>query len=185
MNYCPECGGPVARQVPSGDDRPRDVCTSCHRIHYQNPKLVVGALPEWRDRILLCRRAIAPRADYWTLPAGYLENGETAAEGAQRETREEAGAHVTDLAPFGLFDLPHVNQIYLMFRGRLTSPALAPGPESHAAALFTEAEIPWNRLAFTVIEDTLKCYFADRTRGRFTLHTGRIAPGRWVDRAPP
>lgn len=181
MNYCPECGGPVARRTPPGDDRPRDVCTSCQRIHYQNPKLVVGTLPEWSDRILLCRRAIAPRADYWTLPAGYLENGETAAEGARRETREEAGAQVIGLTPFGLFDLPHVNQIYLMFRGRLTSPAFAPGPESLAVALFTEAEIPWGRLAFTVVAKTLECYFADRSRGRFNFHSERIAAGRPLD----
>jgi len=137
----------------------------------------VGTLPEWQDRILLCRRAIAPRADFWTLPAGFLENGETSAEGAQRETREEAGAHVTDLEPFGLFDLPHVNQIYLMFRARLATPDFAPGAESLAVALFTEAEIPWERLAFTVMAKTLQCYFADRARGRFCLHTGRIAAG--------
>lgn len=178
MKYCPECGGLVTRLIPPGDDRLRDVCAQCQRIHYQNPKLVVGTLPEWQGRVLLCRRAIAPRADYWTLPAGYLENGETSVEGAKRETREEAGAQLADLEPFGLFDLPHVNQIYLMFRARLTSPTFAPGAESLAVALFTEAEIPWDRLAFTVVAETLQCYFADRTRGRFCLHTGRIAAGR-------
>ncbi len=177
MNFCPNCGARVNRQIPRGDDRPRDVCPSCRQIHYQNPKLVVGVIPEWQGRILLCRRAIAPREGLWTLPAGYLENGETAAEGARRETWEEARARVDELTPYALFDLTFVNQLYLMFRGPLISGACQPGEESLEVGFFSEAEIPWNAIAFKVIEETLRRYFRDCTAGGgFTFQTGRIHP---------
>ncbi len=176
MNFCPNCGTKVNRQIPLGDDRPRHVCPSCRQIHYQNPKLVVGLIPEWQGRILLCRRAIEPREGLWTLPAGYLENGETAAEGACRETWEEARAEVRDLAPYALFDLTFINQLYLMFRGRLVSEACQPGSESLAVRLFSESEIPWERIAFKVIQETLRYYFRDRARGAFPFQTGRIQP---------
>ncbi len=176
MNFCPHCGAKVNREIPRGDDRIRDVCSACGQIHYQNPKLVVGVVPEWQDRILLCRRAIAPREGLWTLPAGYLENGETAADGARRETWEEARARVDHLAPYALFDLTFVNQLYLMFRGPMVSDAFEPGAESLEVNLFTEEEIPWDRIAFLVIQETLRRYFKDRARGAFAFQTGRIQP---------
>lgn len=176
MNFCSNCGAPVVREIPAGDDRPRCVCTQCGAVHYQNPRMVVGTIPEWENRVLLCRRAIEPRAGLWTLPAGYLENGETMQDGARRETREEAGAELGPLAPFALFDLPFIHQIYLMFRGPLSSAAWRAGAESLECRLFAEKEIPWEELAFTVMRETLARYFRDRPGGRFRLHTGSIAP---------
>ena len=176
MNFCPQCGGPVSREIPPGDNRPRFVCQQCHTIHYQNPRMVVGTIPEWDGRILLCRRAIAPRAGLWTLPAGYLENGETMVDGARRETREEAEVELQELTPFALFDLPFINQIYLMFRGALASTDWRPGQESLEVRLFAEKDLPWEELAFVVIRETLECYCRDRSRGGLRLHTGTIAP---------
>jgi ADP-ribose pyrophosphatase YjhB (NUDIX family) len=176
MNFCSHCGARLTQRIPAGDDRPRFVCDQCHTIHYQNPRMVVGTIPEWENRILLCRRAIAPRTGLWTLPAGYLENGETMIDGARRETREEAGAALNDLAPFALFDLPFINQIYMMFRGPLRTNDYHPGEESLEVQLFTEDAIPWNELAFVVVRETLERYFRDRTEGCFRLHTGTIIP---------
>ena len=176
MNFCSHCGAKINREIPRGDDRIRDVCSACGRIHYQNPNLVVGVVPEWQGRILLCRRSIAPREGLWTLPAGYLENGETAADGARRETWEEARARVDRLTPYALFDLTFVNQLYLMFRGSMVSDACAPGAESLEVKLFTEAQIPWDRIAFLVIQETLRRYLKDRARGAFAFQTGRIQP---------
>ena len=127
MIFFPPGAAGVTRRIPAGADRPRYVCAQCHPIHYQNPRMVVGTIPEWEDRILLCRRAIEPRAGRWTLPAGYLENGETMIDGARRETREEARATLNDLTPFTLFDLPFINQIYLIFRGPLRTADYHPG----------------------------------------------------------
>jgi ADP-ribose pyrophosphatase YjhB (NUDIX family) len=176
MNFCSNCGAKVNRKIPLGDDRIRHVCSSCGQIHYQNPKLVVGVVPEWQGRILLCRRAIEPRQGLWTLPAGYLENGETADDGARRETWEEARARVHALAPYALFDLTFVNQLYLMYRGSMVSDACDPGAESMEVGLFAETEIPWDQIAFLVIEETLRRYFQDRARGAFAFQTGRIQP---------
>ncbi len=176
MNFCSQCGAGLSHKIPDGDDRPRYVCDQCRTIHYQNPRMVVGTIPEWEDRILLCQRAIEPRSGFWTLPAGYLENGETMIEGARRETREEAGAELDALTPFALFDLPFINQIYLMFRAPLTTDRFQPGHESQAVELFSEETIPWDDLAFAVVRETLEHYFSDRTEGRFRLHTGTIVP---------
>lgn len=176
MKFCSHCGEHVIYRVPDGDDRPRFTCNACGTIHYQNPRIVVGTIPEWNDRILLCRRAIEPRHGLWTLPAGYLEIGETTAEGAARETMEEAGATVKDLSLFTIIDLTFVQQIYMMWRATMALDRFAPGAESLDVGLFTEAEIPWDRLAFPVIRRTLECYFEDRTRGRFHLHTESMVP---------
>lgn len=176
MNFCSQCGEKVGYHVPEGDDRPRFICSVCGRIHYQNPRMVVGTIPEWEGRILLCRRAIEPRRALWTLPAGFLENGETLEAGAARETLEEAGARVENLSPFAVFDLTFVHQVYMMWRCNMVSDRFAPGEESLEVRLFTEAEVPWDEIAFPVIRRTLVCYFEDRSRDRFRLHTGPIEP---------
>ena len=176
MKFCSNCGGPVSKRIPEDDDRLRFVCDICKAVHYQNPIMVVGAIPEYKDRILLCRRAIEPAYGKWTLPAGYLENNETLAQGAERETLEESGAQVTILEPYGLFNLTWVGQVYLMFLARMESPVFKPGKESLEVKLFAKQEIPWDKLAFTVIRETLRLYFKDLPTGRFPLHTGDIQP---------
>lgn len=176
MKFCSHCGQPVECRIPEGDNLPRYVCTACHTIHYQNPKIVAGCIPEWEDRILLCRRAIEPRHGLWTLPAGFMENRETTQQAALRETWEEARARVEIESLFAVFSIPHISQVYMLFRGRLAAPDFAPGPESLETALFSEAEIPWEELAFPVIEMTLRRYFEDRrAHGRGTsTHLGEI-----------
>ena len=174
MNYCCNCGDTVKLGTPSGDDRPRYLCESCGTIHYENPKVVVGCIPEMDGKILLCRRAIEPRSGKWTLPAGYLENGETVAQGARRETLEEAGARIEILAPYALFNICYVNQVYLMFRARMIDAHIKAGSESSAVRFFSESDIPWDQIAFTVIEETLRQYFKDRPTGLFPFHIGNI-----------
>ena len=176
MKYCSACGATVSIRIPEGDTAPRHVCDRCAAIHYLNPKMVVGCIPEWEDRILLCRRAIEPRHGFWTLPGGFLENGETAGQGAARETLEEAEARVEIGPLYTLFNLPHISQIYLMFRGRLLDLDFGPGSESLEVRLFREDEIPWEDIAFRAISETLRLYFADRARGQFDFHLGDIAP---------
>ncbi len=167
MNYCSNCAAPVEHGVPEGDDRPRYFCQKCGTVHYQNPRLVVGCIPVWEDKILLCLRDIEPRRGKWTLPAGYLENGETVMAGAQRETREETSVTVSRLEPYLLFDIAHINQLYLMFRARLDSPDFHRTKESAQVRLFEEKAIPWDEIAFPAIEKTLRIYLADRTDGVF------------------
>lgn len=174
MKFCSECAKPVTQRIPDGDNRPRFVCDGCGTIHYSNPKIVTGCIPVWQDRILLCRRAIKPRHGYWTLPAGFMENGETCQQGAARETLEEAGAQVEIDALYSVFNLPHISQVYMVFRGHLPQPEFSAGEESLEVALFREDEIPWDELAFPVIAETLKLFFADRAAGEFRQHTGDI-----------
>ena len=176
MKYCSHCGQQVERRIPDHDDRERYVCDHCGTIHYQNPRVVVGCLPVHDERILLCRRAIQPRHGFWTLPAGFLENGETTREGALRETWEEARARVRDESIYTVFDLPHIHQIYMFYRGRLDPPEFAAGPESLEVRLFSEAEIPWDELAFPVVTATLRHYLADRQHGRFPVRNEAL---RW------
>jgi ADP-ribose pyrophosphatase YjhB (NUDIX family) len=164
----------VDLRVPDGDDRPRHVCATCGTIHYQNPKMVVGCIPEWEDRILLCRRAIQPRYGLWTLPAGFMENGETSIQGAARETREEANARVEVGGLYTLFNLPHIDQVYLIFRGRLLDLDFGPGAESLEVGLFAEPEIPWDQIAFPVVKETLGLYFRDRADGGYRTRCGDI-----------
>ncbi len=174
MKFCSECGSTVTQCVPPGDNRLRDVCPSCQAIHYQNPKVVVGTVPEWQDKILLCRRAIEPQYGKWTLPAGFMENHETTLQGAARETQEEAGAQIEILHLYTLCNLPHISQVYLMFRARLLSLDFSPGEESLEVALFDEADIPWDNIAFLTVEYTLRQYFADRRKGAFGFHMADI-----------
>jgi len=175
MNFCSNCGHSVTYLTPKGDDRSRFYCDSCGMIHYQNPNVVVGCIPELEEQILLCRRAIAPGYGKWTLPAGYLENGETVAAGAKRETFEEAHARVDILAPYALYNICHVNQIYLMFRARLKDDNFHAGSESLEVRLFRENDIPWKEIAFRVINATLLKYFDDRRSGRFSFYMDSIA----------
>jgi ADP-ribose pyrophosphatase YjhB (NUDIX family) len=176
MNYCSHCSARLDVLIPEGDDRPRQVCPDCGRIHYVNPKLVVGSIPEWEGRVLLCKRAIEPRLGKWTLPAGFLEAGETVEAGARRETLEEAQGRLDQVEPYALFDLVFVNQIYLMFRARLVDGRFGIGEESLAVELFEERDVPWDQLAFTVMEKTLRRYFSDRQTGQFPFRIGTISP---------
>lgn len=174
MNYCSNCGAPTAFRIPAGDSLPRHLCDACGSIFYQNPRMVVGCIPEWEDRILLCRRAIEPRHGLWTLPAGFMENGETTQQGAARETLEEACARVEIGKLYTMINLPDINQVYLVFRARLLDLDYAAGAESLEVKLFREEEIPWERLAFATIRETLTRYYADRKEGSFGFHLSDI-----------
>jgi ADP-ribose pyrophosphatase YjhB (NUDIX family) len=174
MNFCPNCGAPVVRRVPPGDSLPRAVCDACGSIHYANPKLVLGSIPEWQEggraRLLLCRRAIEPRYGYWTLPAGFMENDESTGEAAARETLEEAGARIELLGAFSMISVPYVNQVHVFYRARLLDLDFKPGVESLEVALFEEANMPWKDIAFRTVGLTLKHWFADHGRGTFGFH---------------
>ena len=176
MKFCSSCGAAVTLSIPHGDTLPRHVCNACLTIHYQNPKMVVGCIPEWEDKILLCRRAIEPKIGLWTLPAGFMENGETISQAAARETLEEANARVEIGELYALFNLPYINQVYMLFRARLLDLDYMPGIESLEVALFSEQEIPWGELAFRTINETLKHFFHDRRSGNYPLHIGDISP---------
>lgn len=162
MNYCSSCGSVVEKKIPDGDQLPRFVCTVCEIIHYENPKIIVGCMPVWEDQILLCKRAIEPRYGYWTIPAGFMENGEIAEEGAIRETMEEAGAHVEILRLSSVYSIPHINQVYLMYLARLVSLDFDPGPESLEVDLFRPEEIPWAEIAFPAVHFALTKYLENR-----------------------
>lgn len=177
IKFCPECGAPVELRIPADDNRERHVCTVCTTIHYQNPKMIVGAIPEWEDgRILLCRRAIEPRHGLWTLPAGFMENGETTLEAAARETQEEANAQVQVGDLYSLYNIPYINQVYMLFRARLLNLDFSPGIESLEVELFAENEIPWDTMAFRAVSMTLKNYFSDRKAGHYKFHIGDLLP---------
>lgn len=154
----------------------RFVCDTCQTIHYQNPKVVVGCLPEWDDGLLLCRRAIDPRIGFWTFPAGFMEQGESAEQAAARETLEEAQAEVEITSLYAVFSLPHISQVYMIFRGTMRSADYGAGNESLEAHLFHPAAIPWETLAFPVIVEALRRYVNDKSRGVFDLHVGTVAP---------
>ena len=173
FKHCPNCGTAVDYRIPADDNRERAVCPGCGTIHYQNPLNVVGTLPVWEEdgRVLLCRRAIEPRHGLWTLPAGFMELNETLAEGAWRETREEAGAEIEMGPLYTVLNVVRVGQIHLFYRARLLSPEFNPGPESLEARLFSEDEIPWDDIAFKTTRETLRCFFGDRRAGRgYSLH---------------
>jgi ADP-ribose pyrophosphatase YjhB (NUDIX family) len=175
IQHCPACGSAVAYRVPPDDNRERATCTACATIHYENPLNVVGTVPVWQDQVLLCRRNIEPRHGLWTLPAGFMELGETTAEGAARETDEEAGARIELQGLFSVLNVVRVGQVHLFYRARMLDTTLAPGPETIEARLFHEHEVPWDQLAFRTVRVTLERFFEDRRRGEFGLHCTDIA----------
>ena len=174
IRHCKACGSETRYIVPADDNRERAVCSVCATVHYENPLNVVGTVPVWQDKVLLCRRNIEPRYGLWTLPAGFMELGETAAQGALRETVEEAGAHIELQPLFSMIDVLHVGQVHFFYRARMLDAELAPGPETIEARLFGESEVPWNELAFRTVRETLRFFFEDRRRGQFELHFADI-----------
>ncbi len=170
MNFCSNCGATVVSKIPEGDHRPRFVCESCGMIHYKNPLLVLGCVPEWQNKILLCRRAIEPRRGFWTMPAGFMETGETLQAAAARECYEEALAEVDIGSLLAVVTVTHAHQVHVMFRAALRRPQFAPGPESLEVVLCEERDVPWAELAFPSVEFALRKYFADRAAGRQDHH---------------
>jgi ADP-ribose pyrophosphatase YjhB (NUDIX family) len=161
----------VVYRVPDdGDTRERAVCPACDTIHYENPLNVVGTVPYWGEQILLCKRNIEPRWGKWTLPAGFMELGETTQQGAARETDEEAGAQIEMQGLQAVLSVPRVGQVHLFYRARLLSDQFAPGHETIEARLFSEADIPWEEIAFKTVKETLVSFFEDRRKGAFEVH---------------
>jgi ADP-ribose pyrophosphatase YjhB (NUDIX family) len=179
IQHCRQCGATVVYRLPDdGDTKPRAICTACATVHYENPLNVVGTVPVWGDegaQVLLCLRNIEPRRGKWTLPAGFMELNETTAEGAHRETIEEAGAKIEMGPLFTLMNVARVGQVHMYYRARLLSDVFDPGTETIEARLFAEDQIPWDEIAFRTVRETLECYFADRRRGQFGFHTIDIA----------
>ncbi len=171
IKHCRACGTAVQYRVPDdGDTKERAICPACVTIHDENPLNVVGTVPHWGDKVLLCKRNIEPRWGKWTLPAGFMELGETTADGAARETVEEAGAQFEIEDLFTVMSVPRVGQVHLYYRARLLSEVFAPGPETIEARLFREDEIPWDEIAFQTVKQTLQRYFADRHAGHYRFH---------------
>jgi ADP-ribose pyrophosphatase YjhB (NUDIX family) len=165
MNFCTQCGARVEFRVPPGDHLARHVCDACGTVHYQNPRLVVGCVPEHDGRILLCSRAIEPRRGYWTVPAGFMENGETLQQAAARESREEALAEVEIGSLLAIVHVLHAQQVHVFFRAKLPRAEFAAGPESLEVQLVRPEEIPWPQLAFPSTEFSLRRYLQDRAAG--------------------
>ncbi len=170
QKFCSQCAHPLSRLTPPDDTRMRDVCDNCGAVHYQNPRNVVGILPIWEGKILLCKRAIHPRYGEWTLPAGFMELGETTAQGALRETDEEAGAQVRLGPLYTVIDVPYAEQVHFYYLAELTSPDLDPGPETLETQFVLPADIPWEHLAFRTVSTTLHHYCADLDTGQFGPH---------------
>lgn len=179
MKYCSTCGETVELRIPEDDNRERYCCASCDTIHYQNPRMVLGTLPVYGDKILLCKRAIEPRHGYWTLPAGFMENGETISQGSCRETDEEADIDFELGDIFSIMSVPHVGQVHLFYLARMTSDRIGGGPETLEARLFSEEEIPWPEIAFHTVEKTLRWFLEDRRQGTFTVHSADV---NWAKR---
>ena len=176
IKFCCTCGSAVTHRVTEGDSHERAVCEACGHIQYLNPKIVVGCLPVYGERILMCKRAIEPRYGLWTLPAGFMENNESAAEGAAREALEEANARVEIEDLYTVYSIPHISQVYMMFRARLVDLEVSPGIESLEVKLVTEDEIPWDQLAFAMVKRTLTHFLEDRRTGVYVPRFGDIRP---------
>lgn len=178
MNFCSHCGNNVRIAVPEGDNRPRHICDSCGTIHYQNPRIIAGCLPVYEDKVLLCKRAIEPRLGYWTLPAGFMENGESTEQAALRETYEEAFAEVEIQSLYTVTSILHVNQVQMFYLAHMPKPKFSASSESLEVALFSEDEIPWDDLAFQTIRNALEFYFEDRRLGEFPLRHVELSANR-------
>jgi ADP-ribose pyrophosphatase YjhB (NUDIX family) len=175
IRFCTSCGSAVAYRLPDdGDTKKRAICTVCQTIQYENPLNVVGTIPYLEKQgklyVLLCLRNIEPRKGKWTLPAGFMELGETASAGAARETQEETGAHIEMQALFTVLSVPSIGQVHLYYRAKLLSEVYDPGFETLKVRLFSEDELPWDEMAFTTIKTTLKHFFKDARTGNFKLH---------------
>lgn len=169
MMFCSRCGAQTERRIPEGEDRERDVCGGCGEIHYSNPKVIVGCLPVHEGKVLLCLRAIEPRKGYWTLPAGFMENGETTAEGAAREMVEEAAAVAEDMALYHVFDVPRISQVYVFYRCAVAKGKYGVGPESLDSQLFAFEDIPWDQLAFPVVKQLLRRFIENYAQADFPI----------------
>jgi ADP-ribose pyrophosphatase YjhB (NUDIX family) len=178
MKFCNVCGGSINRLIPKGDNRERYVCSDevCGEIHYQNPRIITGCLPIYKEQILLCRRAIEPRLGLWTLPAGFLENQETTQQGAERESLEEANANLDIKELYTIFDIPHINQVYFFYRAELLDTDFSPGIESLDVKLFKKEDIPWDELAFPAIKKTLEYYIEDSAKQQFKFRSAILEP---------
>lgn len=174
IDYCDRCGSETQLTIPEGDQQPRHVCTNCDYIHYINPKIITGCLIEHEEKILLCRRAIEPQYGKWTLPAGFMENNETCSQGAARESYEEANANIRNIELYSVYDIPHISQVYMIYRAQLSDLDFYPGIESLEVMLFEKKDIPWTSLSFSVIRQVLIAYYQDKQTGNFTLKTGTI-----------
>lgn len=180
MKFCSECGHPTKQEIPEGDNRLRAVCTNCHTIHYVNPRIIAGTLPIYKDGddeyILLCKRAIEPRKGYWTLPAGFMEQGETLEAGAARETMEEAGIEVHCEQMLTSISVPHISQVHIFFLTHMeNNQHAASTSESLEVKLFKLADIPWDQIAFPTVKQTMEWYMEDRTNERFETRVFDIA----------
>ncbi|MEM8593520.1 MAG: NUDIX hydrolase [Pseudomonadota bacterium] len=176
MKFCSQCGATLNIDIPVGDNRPRHICSNpdCQEIHYVNPKIIVCTLPVLDDKVLLCKRAIEPRVGFWTLPGGFMECAESTEQGAIRETQEEAGAEVSVRQLYRVFDMPHINQVYIIYLAEMTSPQFEAGEESLEVALFSESDVPWSDVAFTVMKRALEDYFQDLKNGHFPIKNALI-----------
>lgn len=174
MKFCSSCGSQVEQRIPEGDDRERHVCATCSTIHYVNPRIITGCLPVHEDKVLLCKRAIEPRHGFWTLPAGFMENGETTLQGALRESWEEAKAEIEVQGLYTLFNVPYIDQVYFFYLGKLANLNFGPGVESLEVELFSEDNIPWDELAFPVVRKTLEYYVSDRQQGHYPFRSEDI-----------
>ncbi|EPG64870.1 NUDIX hydrolase [Leptospira wolffii] len=183
MKFCSICGSSVSLKIPEGDSLPRYVCDSCGTIHYQNPKVIVGTIPVWEGKILLCKRAIEPRKGYWTLPAGFLENKETVEEGAARETEEEANAKIDILRLHSVYSIPHISQIYMFFLANLIDGTFSTSPESEEVKLFHPHEIPWDEIAFASVTFALKRYTEKADIPDTGIHLGSIRTRKLEDKS--
>jgi len=178
INFCSACGSNVDQKIPEGETLLRAVCPACQTIHYQNPKILAGTIPEWENKILLCRRAIEPRVGLWTFPSGYMESGESTEDAAARETLEEAHANVNIHTLFGIFSLAHASQVYVVYRARLQNLDFKPGPESLEVQLVPLQDIPWDQLAFPVIHECLRRYVKDIQDAITQTHSAIIPPNK-------
>jgi ADP-ribose pyrophosphatase YjhB (NUDIX family) len=174
VKFCSAWAGEIQLRVPEGDDRNRFVCAECEFVHYVNPRVIVGCLPIYEDRVLLGKRSIEPRYGFWPLPAGFMENGETTADGAARETWEEARAKVSNMQLYRVFDVPYINQVYMFYRCTLDRGEYGVGPESLETDLYTESQVPWDEIAFPVVKKTLVDFFEDRRRCDYPIKVEAI-----------